>query len=91
MKRNAEYNKIVTEYILDYFKTHPCADCGESDPIVLEFDHVKDKVKEVSKLRRANSLDRVKLEIDKCEVRCANCHRRKTVARRNDKMNKLPL
>ena len=47
----------------------------------LEFDH-NDKVskfKAVSSLIRARySLEKIKVEINKCEVRCANCHRRKT-------------
>jgi hypothetical protein len=33
-----------TLYLLDFFKTHPCVDCGEQDPIVLEFDHLSDKL-----------------------------------------------
>lgn len=64
--------------ILDYFKAHPCVDCGESDPIVLDFDHLKDKIRCVSQMVRAYSLEKIRAEIAKCEVRCSNCHRRKT-------------
>src|SRR3954470_10206936 len=31
-----------TKYLLDYFAAHPCAECGETDPVVLEFDHIGD-------------------------------------------------
>ena len=70
------------QFVLDYLSTHYCIDCGESDPIVLEFDHLKDKRKEVSKMvYEAYSIIQIENEIAKCEVRCANCHRRKTFER----------
>ena len=72
--QNFEENKI---FILNYLKTHPCVDCGESDPIVLEFDHMRDKLKNISDMRRSYSLNNIILEIEKCEIRCANCHKRK--------------
>lgn len=66
------------QYIWDYLKNNPCVDCPESDPIVLEFDHLRDKKYGVSDMAGFSSISAIKKEIDKCEVRCANCHRRKT-------------
>ena len=31
--------------VFEYYKTHPCIDCGETDPIVLELDHVRGEMK----------------------------------------------
>lgn len=68
------------QFIWDYLTTHPCVDCGETDPVVLEFDHVRGrKRKAVGDLaRQGYSIDAIKMEIAKCVVRCANCHRKKT-------------
>lgn len=70
---------VVNNYLL----THPCIDCGEADPVVLEFDHVKGtKVKAVSQMVANKAPDNLIIkEIEKCEVRCANCHRRVTAKR----------
>lgn len=70
--------------IYEYLENHPCVDCGESDPVVLEFDHVRGKKSyEVSSLGwRLASWNSVLKEIAKCEVRCANCHRRRTAEQR---------
>ena len=56
-----------------------CIDCGESDPIVLELDHVHgEKYRNVGDMMSGYGWKRILAEISKCEVRCANCHRRKT-------------
>ena len=69
--------------VYEYLTAHPCVDCGETDPVVLEFDHRngEDKTHAVCMLVNRNwSWERICAEIEKCEVRCANCHRRKTAS-----------
>lgn len=56
-----------------------CVDCGETNPILLDFDHVRDKRAEISELVHAGlPWGTIQAEIDKCEVRCANCHVQQT-------------
>lgn len=73
-KRIAE----VQEWLRAYFASHPCVDCGETDIVVLEFDHQSDKEHNIAHLMKRGNVESVKKEIAKCEVRCCNCHRRKT-------------
>ncbi|MGH9199497.1 MAG: hypothetical protein ACRD1T_27675, partial [Acidimicrobiia bacterium] len=62
-----------------YLREHPCVDCGESEPVLLDFDHVRDKDCEIATMIRAGRpWADIEREIAKCEVRCANCHARKT-------------
>jgi hypothetical protein len=58
-------------------------DCGERDPIVLEFDHVRGKKKEIVSflITQGYSLKTIAEEIAKCQVICANRHRRRTARR----------
>ena len=64
----------------DYLRANPCVDCGERDIVVLEFDHVRGEKKyNLSQMTSgAFGVATIQAEIEKCEVRCANCHRRKT-------------
>jgi hypothetical protein len=71
-----------TRLLIEYFAEHPCVDCGEADPLVLEFDHLRDKSFEIAAGIIDHSWARILAEIEKCEVVCANCHRRRTVRRR---------
>jgi hypothetical protein len=71
----------VRQNVLEFLSDKKCIDCSESDPIVLDFDHKnqKTKFKTIHQMLSGHySWSSVLREIDKCEVRCANCHRRKT-------------
>ena len=72
--------KIRSKMFL-FLSTKSCVDCGEKDPVVLDFDHKTPslKFKPVSKMMSGHySWKSLESEIKKCEIRCANCHRRKT-------------
>ena len=72
------------EYVNNHLKTHSCIDCGNSDIRVLEFDHVRGtKTDSISQaVRRGWKMESLIVEIEKCEVRCCNCHRIVTRQRR---------
>jgi len=71
------------EWILSFLELHPCMDCGESDPKCLDFDHVRGKKRAaISRMLGNFGWSELEKEIAKCEVRCANCHRKRTAERR---------
>jgi hypothetical protein len=80
VKRSLENHR----YIYGYLKSHPCVDCRESDPLVLQFDHV-----DLTEKRgcvtgfSGSSRQRIEEEISRCVIRCANCHAKKTAQERN--------
>lgn len=74
------------QYIWDYLLDHPCVDCGEENPVVLEFDH-RDGVEKLGNIGAIQHLgwgiNKLKEEIEKCDVRCCNCHRKRTAQQCN--------
>jgi len=66
-------------FLYAYLRSHPCVDCGEVDPLILQFDHVTEgtKTNDVTGLSDC-CLTRILREIALCVVRCGNCHLRKT-------------
>jgi len=62
-------------YIWEILCTSKCVDCGNNNPIVLQFDHRNptDKHYNVSEMLDC-SISKIQKEIDKCDIRCANCH-----------------
>jgi hypothetical protein len=85
-KRNDQVYKLeIYRWLFRYYQEHPCVDCGETDPVLLEFDHRagSKKVKPVSVLLSERNFTAAKKEIEKCDVRCVRCHRLKTAIQNN--------
>lgn len=80
-KRNSNKRRFGRkQIILKHLLSNPCIDCGEKDPIVLEFDHLRDKSFDISD-GLMKPIKILQEEINKCEVVCANCHKRRTAKR----------
>lgn len=79
-ERKREAQGRVWDLIASHLAENPCVDCGETDPLVLEFDHRDPAGKSftIGTVDTVRSLESVSSEIAKCDVRCANCHRRRT-------------
>lgn len=83
-KARVRTSRVLREsriFLVKYFDENPCIDCGESDIRVLQFDHrePENKVNAVSTMmRQGRSWQAISAEIAKCDVRCANCHIRRT-------------
>ncbi len=78
-KRRNKDKKI--DIVRAHFLSNPCVDCGEADLCVLEFDHRDPKTKKygiAQILCNNHSIETLLEEMQKCDVRCANCHRRRT-------------
>lgn len=72
------------KYVWEYLSNQRCMDCGEYDPLVLTFDHVRGTKKmNISQMVNQGYLvEVIQEEIDKCEVVCNNCHLRREKKRR---------
>ena len=66
-------------------KAKPCMDCSiQYHPYLMEFDHVPERGAKAFNLSDASykTAEDLLLEISKCDVVCANCHRKRTLRRR---------
>jgi hypothetical protein len=75
-ERQVRKREEAREYVEAYKATHPCVDCGKTDTRFLTFDHVRGTKKmNVSQMvSQGYSKEAIQAEIDKCEVRCLECH-----------------
>ena len=82
--RDARDKRIaLAKAFVDAAMAGGCVDCGNKNLGVLDLDHVRgEKINHVSALSSGRYSWKILFaEIDKCEARCANCHRLKTKER----------
>lgn len=81
--RRAKMKRIRQNELIEYMRDKSCVQCGESDIRVLEFDHIDPALKSFSIARAINDgvlWDTILAEINKCQVLCSNCHKKRTAA-----------
>jgi hypothetical protein len=80
-RRKEEVRATNYELLIRFLRAHPCVDCGEDDVMVLEFDHIAEKSFHITAAITYRAWSDILVEIAKCDVVCANCHRRRTAQR----------
>lgn len=83
LSRKEKYRQERRKFIDDLKKNRPCMDCGNIyPPFVMDFDHrdSKTKIGSISwlLLHNTSNMEKIKAEIEKCDLVCANCHRVRT-------------
>lgn len=78
LRRQRDRRSVVRKHIQMTKELTPCMDCGVNYPYyVMDFDHRPGEVKSftIAYVAKDMTLDKVKEEISKCDIVCANCHR----------------
>jgi len=81
-KVNKDYRSVLKKQnqilLWNFFLGNPCVQCGETNPIVLELDHLGDKKYCISEIIFSHTWESIQKEMKKCQVLCSNCHKKKT-------------
>lgn len=79
--------RLQREMIYELKSKTPCSDCLiKYPPYVMEFDHIVEKGIKVDDISHmiGGKIEDILLEIEKCEIVCANCHRKRSWKRLKD-------
>lgn len=77
IKRNKRSFKDISLYIEEYKSKRSCIKCGENHIACLDFHHINPENKSFTiALGKTKGIKAIKKEIEKCELLCANCHRK---------------
>lgn len=85
--RSARRRAVAKKFVDEYKSSRPCADCGKNwPPVAMDLDHVRgEKIRDVAGfVSGAYKLDLIKIELEKCDVVCACCHRLRTASRKEN-------
>jgi hypothetical protein len=73
-KRADDYRRVVKDQCIQY-KGGKCCVCGyDRHPAALQFHHTDPTKKELTIASSKYSFEKLKEELDKCDLVCANCH-----------------
>lgn len=94
-KKLQEDKSRIRDWLIEKYKNTPCMDCGNVfDWCAMDFDHRPGETKELKigsiGFRKASTQlkERVELEITKCDLVCACCHRVRTKQRKGERNEK---
>ena len=76
---NAKRKRATMVWFREYKATLKCMKCGENHPACLDFHHKDPSEKDMALQKimvSGRSKKRIMEEINKCDVLCANCHRK---------------
>jgi hypothetical protein len=77
LAKMATQRQEALQWVIGLKQTQGCARCRNTDPEVLHFHHLHGKKGHISTMIYTGlPLDKIKTEISKCELLCANCHRK---------------
>lgn len=89
-KKAEKYSKqqerigAVQKYVIEYMNGKTCEMCPENRLPALDFHHHGDKEFNISNaIQQGYSLNKIQVEIEKCSILCANCHRVETAKQFN--------
>ena len=77
-------------FLVEHCENRRASTAASATPVVLDFDHVGIKRAGVVQLAdRETSIANLEQRSAECEVRCANCHRRRTIVQQAHFRNHL--
>lgn len=69
------YRQAGREYLNDYKSHLVCSKCGEDRWWLLDFHHINPSEKDCEVSKLIDAPNKLRKELEKCIVLCANCHR----------------